>query len=348
VKPPLQQTILEVVRDNGILFLPVLIFFWLFLRWRKFGRDAKGRGTIIPEYEAPNNLAPAEVGTLYDNRADRTDVSAQIIQLAVHGYLKIRREETGAVFKSTDYIFTKLKPADDLVKSFDKEIMNGLFEKGETVKLSDLEYEFASTMQKIIRNLYEDLTKDGYFTKNPRLIKAKYLGGGCLFFFLAIFVGAFFGLLGVLSFIISAVIIVVFAFIMPAVTKLGAETKEKILGLKLYMTVAEAARIKFHNAPEKNPERFEKLLPYAMVMKVEKEWAEQFKDIYNIKPTWYDDPSHVGMFNAAMLAGSLSHFDTVAASTLGATVSSSASSGGSGFSGGGSGGGFGGGGGGSW
>ena len=203
-------------------------------------------------------------------------------------------------------------------------------------------------MQKIIRDLYSDLTKDGHFIKNPMLVKVKYLSGCFICFFLAFFLGAFFGFLGMFSFIVSAILFAVFAFIMPAYTEKGAITKEKILGLKMYMTVAEEARIKFHNAPEKNPERFEKLLPYAMVMKVEKEWAKQFEGIYNTQPSWYDDPSHRGLFNAAILTSSLSNFDTVAASTLGATVSSSASSGGSGFSGGGSGGGFGGGGGGSW
>ena len=347
-KPPITRIIWDIIKDNGILLLPLIVFFILFRRWKKYGKDAKGRGTIIAEYEAPDNLAPAEIGTLYDGRADKHDVSAQIIQLAINGYLKIRREENGAVFKSTDYVFTKLKPADDTMKSFDKEIMKELFDSKTEVKLSDLKYNFASTMQKIIRNLYEDLTKAGYFAKNPMMIKVKYLSVGCLVFFLAFFVGVFFGFLGVASIIVSAIIICVFAFLMPALTKLGAETKEKILGLKLYMTVAEEARIKFHNAPEKNPERFEKLLPYAMVMKVEKEWAKQFEGIYNTQPSWYEDANQRGLFNAALLAGCLSSFDTVAASTLGATVSSSASSGGSGFSGGGSGGGFGGGGGGSW
>lgn len=347
-KPSLSQIIWDIARDNGILILPFIVFIILFRRWKKYGKDAKGRGTIIAEYEAPDNLAPAEVGTLYDGRADKQDVSAQIIQLAINGYLKIRREENGSVFKSTDYVFTKLKTEEDTMKSFDREIMKELFDNRSEVKLSDLKYKFASTMQKIIRNLYEDLTKVGYFSKNPMMVKVKYLSSGFLAFFLAFFVGAFFGFFGVVSFIVSAVIICIFAFVMPALTKQGAETKEKILGLKLYMTVAEEARIKFHNAPEKNPERFEQLLPYAMVMKVEKEWAKQFEGIYNTQPTWYDDPNHRGMFNAALLAGSLSSFDTAAASTLGATVSSSASSGGSGFSGGGSGGGFGGGGGGSW
>lgn len=347
-KPSRAETIWEIIRDNGILFLPLIVFFWLYRRWKKYGKDEKGRGTIIAEYEAPDKMTPAEVGTLYDNRADKHDVSAEIIYLATRGYLKIKRDESGSVFKSVDYIFTKLKPADDLDKEIDKDIMKGLFKSGDEVKLSDLKYKFASVMQGVVNGLYKNLTSAGYFKNNPLMTKVKYLASGFLLFFLTFFVGAFFGLFGVLAFILSAIIFCVFAFIMPALTKKGAETKEKILGLKLYMTVAEEARIKFHNAPEKNPEQFEKLLPYAMVMKVEKEWAKQFEGIYNVKPSWYDDPSHSGMFNAAFLAGTLSSFDSTAASTLGATVSSSASSGGSGFSGGGSGGGFGGGGGGSW
>jgi uncharacterized membrane protein len=133
---------------------------------------------------------------------------------------------------------------------------------------------------------------------------------------------------------------------MPARTQKGVEAKEYIEGLKLYMTVAEKDRINFHNAPEKNPQRFEKLLPFAMALGVENEWAKQFEGIYNQQPSWYNDPTQQ-TFTALLLINSLSTFQT---QSQGALVSSpsSAGSGGSGFSGGGSGGGFGGGGGGSW
>ncbi len=346
-KPPLASVIWEIVRDNIIILVPIFVFIWLFRRWKKHGKDAKGRGTIIPEYEAPDNLTPAEVGTLLDGRADRHDVSAEIIELAIQGYLKIRRIEAGTVFKSTDFVFIKLKSADDLKKQFDKDIMNGIFEKGDEVKLSDLKYKFYSVMNAVMSKLYSDLTSQEYFVKNPSTVKAKYFISAAVVFFLAFFVGAFFGVFGVVAIILSAIIIIIFGFLMVALTKKGAEAKEKIFGLKMYLSVAEKARIEFHNAPKKNPEQFEKFLPYAMVMKVEKEWAKQFEGIYNTQPDWYEDPAHRGMFNAATLVGVMSSFDSSASSALAANPSS-ASSGGSGFSGGGSGGGFGGGGGGSW
>lgn len=63
-------------------------------------------------------------------------------------------------------------------------------------------------------------------------------------------------------------------------TQKGVLAKEYILGLKEYLRVAEKDCLHFHNAPDKDSERFEKFLPYAMVLDVENEWADQFKDIY--------------------------------------------------------------------
>jgi uncharacterized membrane protein len=151
---------------------------------------------------------------------------------------------------------------------------------------------------------------------------------------------------GILSGIISGIIILVFGWLMPAVTKKGAELKENILGFKDFLSVTETDRLKFHNAPEKNPALFEKFLPHAMVLGVEKEWAKQFEGIYNQQPDWYEDSSG-RMFNAIILSSMISDFSSSAMTTM-ASQPSSAAGGGSGFSGGGAGGGGGGGGGGSW
>jgi uncharacterized membrane protein YgcG len=130
---------------------------------------------------------------------------------------------------------------------------------------------------------------------------------------------------------------------MPKKTLAGVEAKEYLLGLKEYISVSEIRRIQFHNAPAKTPEHFEELLPYAMIFKLEKEWAEQFKSI-TYSPTWYDDQK-IGAFNSVLFVDNLKSFS--GASIASVAPISSASSHGSGFSGG-AGGGFGGGGGGSW
>jgi len=121
----------------------------------------------------------------------------------------------------------------------------------------------------------------------------------------------------------------------------GVETKEYLLGLKEYLQIAEKDRLLFQNAPDKKPETFEKLLPYAMVLGVANIWAKEFADIYTSPPNWYTS-TNAAAFNAITFNSSLTHFAALT-SAVAASSSSGGGSGGGGFSGGGGGGGGGGG-----
>jgi uncharacterized membrane protein YgcG len=136
----------------------------------------------------------------------------------------------------------------------------------------------------------------------------------------------------------------------------GSKLKEHLLGLKEYIRLAEADRLQMLQSVT-GAERvstdagsivkvYEKLLPYAVLFGLEKEWAAELGKYYDQNPPdWYDGSS-VGAFNAgAFAAGVGSIASSVASSYSGS--SSSSSSGGSG-GGGSSGGGGGGGGGGGW
>ncbi len=339
-QPTLWQTIWETIKDNWILFLPILVFLLLFYRWYTHGRDAQGRKVIIAEFDAPDNMIPAEVGTLLDEKADNKDVSAELIYLATKGYLKITKE-------NADYILDKLKPETDLPNSFDQELIRAIFGTKSQIKLSDLEEKFYKDLAKLKGQLYKNLTEKGYFKANPNTVRGAYIGVGIALIFITFFAGPIFGGLAMFSFILCGIMTAIFGFSMPARTKKGVLAKEHVLGLKLYLTVAEKDRINFHNAPAKNPQTFESCLPYAMVLGVEKEWAKQFADIYNTKPSWYNDPTSAN-FTSLILVNNLNSFGSDVRSTF-SSAPASASSGSSGFGGGGgSGGGGGGGGGGSW
>ncbi len=316
------------------------------------GRDPEGKGTVIPQFEAPNNLTPAEVGTILDEKADNKDITANIINLAVSGYIKIiRKEKEKFMSKSVDYVLEKLKEGTDL-KNFDKKLMKYLFSSGKnSVKLSEISQNSLVGIDEIKKEIYSSVLNKGYFHGNPNAIRGKYLLLGAATVIFGFIAGSWMeSSFAIAGFAISGVIISLFSYVMPAKTLEGVETIGYILGLKLYMEVAEKDRMNFHNAPEKNPEHFEKLLPYAIVLGVEKKWAKQFEGIYNKQPDWYSDSSG-GAFNALIFASSLNSFSNSAnyyLSNASYSSMSSASHGGSGFSGGGSGGGFGGGGGGSW
>ncbi|QFY59233.1 DUF2207 domain-containing protein [Rhizobium grahamii] len=153
---------------------------------------------------------------------------------------------------------------------------------------------------------------------------------------------------------------VLYVFIMGAPTPLGAKLMDGIDGLRQYLTLAEKDRMNMAGAPEMSPQHFEKLLPYAVALGVEKPWSRTFElwlaaaaagvaGAAAYHPGWYS-----GNFSGGNFSDRIGGFSSSMASTIASTLpspppsSSSAFSGGSGGGGGFSGGGGGGGGGGGW
>jgi uncharacterized membrane protein YgcG len=143
-------------------------------------------------------------------------------------------------------------------------------------------------------------------------------------------------------------LITLFFYLIQAPTVSGRKMMDEIEGLKMFMEVAEKNRLNMLNPPEKTPQLFEQLLPYAIALGVENAWGKQFETIiaqaierkeYN--PTWYVGST---MFDAHMITSSLgSSLSSSLSSSSTPPSSSSSGSGGGGSSGGGGGGGGGGG-----
>ena len=356
IPPTFFQNTLDTVKDNLIALLPILTFIILFALWWKNGRDPKGKKTIIARYEPPDSLTPVEVGTIIDEKVDNIDISSEIIYLATQGYLKIKRiEEKHLIFKSKDYLLEQLKDETGLENNFDKQLLKSLFKNAslseesgnKTIKLSQLKTTFSQDIKQIQKDVYQSTVEKGYFPKNPSAVRKSYITIGIIVLILIGFLASSLGFITIVSIGISAIFFFLFGNMMARRTKKGVLAKEAILGFKLYLSVAEKARLEFQDAPQKNPQLFEKFLPYAIALKVEREWAKQFEDIYLSPPSWYEGWTGAN-FTAFVLVDSLSGFRDSTNHLLSA-ASQGAGSGISGFGGGGfSGGGFGGGGGGSW
>lgn len=178
------REILWFLQDNWPLLLIPLSFIILFCLWWRRGRDPKGKGIIIAQYEPPDNLRPGEVGVIVDQDVDDKDISSTLIDLAVRGYLKIKEITKG------EYQFTKLKEGDDL-ENYEKELFDGIFGKAQTKLLSALKDKFADKFNNIKDKLYKDVTRKGYFPKNPEMEKGGYLGCGIVIAVAAIILGIF-------------------------------------------------------------------------------------------------------------------------------------------------------------
>jgi uncharacterized membrane protein YgcG len=337
-EPSIIEEIKDKILDNIIILLPFLIFIFLFIKWFKQGRDPEGKGIIIAQYEPLKDLSPLEAATLINENYDIKNIPAEIINLAIKGYIKIEKQEKKHIFDKTDYLLIKTKDSDNFLNKTEKTLLSDIFTNTKKSLLSQVTLE---NIRGLSDKINESLTSKGYFETNPSKIKTPYIIVGVLLMLLSFAVESAFGAIGIVCVLISGIIIIVFGIIMPKKSIKGVEAKEYLLGLKKYISLAEIERIKFHNAPAKTPEHFESLLPYAMIFGLEKEWAKQFESL-TYSPTWYND-KNFNSFVPLVFVNDLRNFTSTGINSM-----TPASSGGSGFSGGGAGGGFGGGGGGSW
>jgi Predicted membrane protein len=137
-------------------------------------------------------------------------------------------------------------------------------------------------------------------------------------------------------------------------TAKGSELKEHLEGLREFIRVAEADRLQMLQSvsgAERIPtgdgaaivKIYERLLPYALLFGLEKEWAQEIAKYYDTNPPdWYSGSS--GFSIGAFAAGISTLSSTVSTSYSGSSSSSSSGGGGGGGSSGGGGGGGGGGG----
>lgn len=148
---------------------------------------------------------------------------------------------------------------------------------------------------------------------------------------------------------------VIFAVLMRAPTVQGRKVMDQIDGFKMYLETAEKNRLNMTDEPPMTVERFERILPYAIVLGVEKPWSEHFEGelarnaVQGASGTY--QPSFYSGRNWSTSSGGFSNTVASVAGGMSAAMIAAqpSSSSGSGFSGGGgSGGGGGGGGGGGW
>jgi uncharacterized membrane protein len=193
-------------RNWGLLFmilLPLISLLYMLYKYFRYGRDPRINRSIMVEYEAPENLKPAEIGTLVDEYADDRDIVATIIDLAIRGYLKIRP------LGDRDVEIEILREGDEL-EGYERKVFEAIKESaedgkvlrlGESVKyyIRSLEPSKAEeyvekykklheTLESVKDEVYDLLTQRGYFQENPKLVRLKYALLGLLMVLIALFI----------------------------------------------------------------------------------------------------------------------------------------------------------------
>jgi uncharacterized membrane protein YgcG len=342
----------------------------LFRMWSREGRDRRflgspidqvmgsttGEDEAVPlgegdfeapvEFAPPDAVRPGQIGTLIDERANVTDVTATIVDLAGRGFLLIHEIPDRGLFSKPDWNLIRLEKSETELLAYEEQLLDGLFRDGNEVKVSELKTTFAQRLHGVEQSLYADAMRQKWFRARPDHVRTRWAGrgamlavaGGSLTFVLARW--THWGLVGI-PVIVAGVVLALMARRMPARTAKGTAMVRRIRGFRRVIATAETHMSRW--AEEENV--FTRYLPYAIVFGLTKKWAKAFEDL-GLQPdtsSWYVGPH---AFTAVAFADSIDGF---AVTTGGTLASTPASSGSSGFGGGGfSGGGGGGGGGGSW
>lgn len=336
---------------------PFLALLAMFRTWRTHGRDPDERAITV-QYEPPEDLRPAELGTLIDHTAEMHDITATIVDLAVRGYVLIEEREVSRFFglsSKDEYWFHLRRPRSDWgeLRRHEVAYLSGLFATArndpeapagaiESVRLKDLEQKFYTHLPGIRAAIYAELIRRGFYTKRPDKVKGAWMaaavGIGVVGIGAAIAVSErpwlgspLFVAIGLLG---SATIVLLFGLAMPARTEKGARMREAALGFKEFLDRVEQDRFRRMIT---SPELFERYLPFAMAFRVEDRWAKAFEDLYRTPPDWYRG-GQAGSFRTTSFTREMSRMSTAASSSMASSPSSSGSGGG-GSSGGGSGGG---------
>ena len=343
-------------RSNWPLGIPFIAFLVMFYLWWTRGRDPRLR-PIAAQYEPPDQLTPGEAGTLIDNSADMRDITSSIVDLAVRGYIVIEEHQKDRMLglmhdKDYNFILQKDRGAWAALKPHEQSLLNGLFTAGtvgESVSMSSLENHFYTNLPRIKSDIFASLITHGYYARRPDSVRSAYTGAGIAIGFLIVFGGIKLAasqgtapLTFIAAGIATGLVVVAFGWFMPAHTEQGTRALEGVLGFEDFLVHVESDRF---NRMIKTPEMFEKFLPFAMALGVEKNWSRAFQGIMTQPPQWYRGSSYGPNFYPMTFTNDLGYMSSRASSVM---TSAPRSSGGSGFSGGGgsSGGGFGGGGGG--
>ncbi|HKM20103.1 MAG TPA: DUF2207 domain-containing protein [Candidatus Dojkabacteria bacterium] len=270
---------------STLLLIP--IFYFLVL---EKGELKNQKLIVVPSFSPPQKMDPLLGGYLFTKgRLTYTTkvITAQIIYLAIKGYLKIERKG------KKEYIIRPgdKSPAEDLRQPSSLLVYGAIFSNSFTFNTKDPKASIGQYVLGIWQQTKGDLQDAGYLSKKKETIGRWLKFCALLLFFAGAFFSFIFWVLGFgiagIGILLTTSTLAILTILIDPKTKEGNRLYHELLGLRMYINTAEKYRIEFHNDPEKYKSVFENLLPYAIIFGLEKKWIKEFKDIYKVSPDWY-------------------------------------------------------------
>ncbi len=156
-------------KNNWILFLPFLIFGLIYRFWLKRGKDEEF--SVMAHYHPPIDLTPAESGILIDDMLHERDLLALIPYWASRGHLTIEEHKEKVMLglgEKIEFEFHKIKDLPQDAHAYEHTLFNGIFKRGDDIKLSSLTNKFYKTMAKARKELEAQIKKRSFYEPYTR------------------------------------------------------------------------------------------------------------------------------------------------------------------------------------
>jgi len=262
--PVLSIIILAVVLPGGFLL-------WLL----EFTRPPVAGAAIMPEYEPPADIGPAEAGVLVDNSFTPRDAAAMLVALKLRGVI-----EFTVVADKVESLKMIVPQGSAAPAPLERLVLDRVFSGRGTVSAAEARRAFAGLRQRLARDVRLSLSEKGYYA-DDRLLAGMIAGAAAV-----ASAGLSSGLMPVIGFVggfgVAAALVLLIelgwiaVLLRPRLTKKGRAALAHLQGFKMYLSAVEGERMKW---AEEKKDMIDRFTPYAIVFGISPHWAVELQAV---------------------------------------------------------------------
>ena len=250
--------------------------------------------------EPPSELPAPLAGTLIDEVASEREVVAALVDLGDRGILRLADEQNSALAGSQSDVRIKLETSldDERLRGYERALLMALFGPKPSVPaeilLSGVKQQFTSSIPQIDARLYDAVTSEGLFVRNPETTRRVWWAVGSVVSLagLALAVGVMVALAGAvplgwlpgIALLVLGVAVVLVAGAMPRRTARGALEAARWRAFRAHLK-----RVSQSVAPE--AALHARFLAYAVAFGVDRSFVRHMESVGTPPPRWYGKSS---------------------------------------------------------
>lgn len=251
------------------------------------GRDPDV-GSVAEYLTKPPDIPPGLGGALYDERANVQDIVATIVDLAQRGVLQLHEEEPKLwmIKRGPSFGNVSLDPLEhELIRQLGLDIRDSR-------SLNSLHQRFYPRLRSLQNTIYDELVIRGYYRRSPEWTRQEYMTIAWQLIVLAVMAliaaltlaqWANFGVFPTIGLFIAGIAFAIIAPHMPVRTWKGTEMRMRVVAFRRYLQHIE----QFADVNGAASTLFERYLPWAIALGLQRRWMRKFRNAPISLPSWY-------------------------------------------------------------